>query len=89
MLTRDEILRIAEAEGYYMAEYRAPDGVVVHVWADGCITNLLETVAASAAAAERKAILSEVETGIWFDKTTEEVLAEIAAAIRARGEAQP
>ena len=36
--------------------------------------------------AEREAILSEIETGIWLDKTTEEVLAEIAAAIRARGE---
>lgn len=33
---------------------------------------------------ERNACLSEIETGIWMDKTTEEVLAEIADAIRAR-----
>ena len=33
---------------------------------------------------ERNACLAEIETGIWIDKTTEEVLAEIAEAIRAR-----
>lgn len=33
---------------------------------------------------EREACLAEIETGIWLDKTTEEVLAEIAEAIRAR-----
>ena len=33
---------------------------------------------------ERNACLAEIETGIWMDKTTEEVLAEIAEAIRAR-----
>lgn len=33
---------------------------------------------------ERNACLAEIETGIWMDKTTEEVLAEIADAIRAR-----
>lgn len=34
---------------------------------------------------EREACLAEIETGIWLDKTTEEVLADIAGAIRARG----
>lgn len=33
---------------------------------------------------ERNACLAEIETGIWMDKTTEEVLADIAGAIRAR-----
>lgn len=35
---------------------------------------------------EREACLAEIETGIWMDKTTEEVLAEIAEAIRARSD---
>ena len=34
---------------------------------------------------ERNACLAEIETGIWLDKTTEEVLADIAGSIRARG----
>lgn len=33
---------------------------------------------------ERNACLAEIETGIWMDKTTEEVLGEIAEVIRAR-----
>lgn len=33
---------------------------------------------------EREACLAEIETGIWFDKTTEEILDSIAAAIRGR-----
>lgn len=33
---------------------------------------------------EREACLAEIETGIWFDKTTEEILDLIAAAIRQR-----
>lgn len=37
-----------------------------------------------AAQQERNACLAEIETGIWMDKTTEEVLEEIAEAIRAR-----
>lgn len=37
---------------------------------------------------ERNACLSEIETGIWLDKTTEEVLADIAAAIRSRSATQ-
>lgn len=37
-----------------------------------------------AAQQERNACLAEIETGIWMDKTTEEVLADIAEAIRAR-----
>lgn len=40
--------------------------------------------AALASQQERNACLAEIETGIWMDKTTEEVLAEIAEAIRAR-----
>lgn len=37
-----------------------------------------------AAQQERNACLAEIETGIWIDKTTDEVLADIADAIRAR-----
>lgn len=43
---------------------------------------------ADAVAAEREACLAEIETGIWIDMTTDEILAAIADAIRARGEAQ-
>lgn len=39
-----------------------------------------------AAKQERNACLSEIETGIWMDKTTEDVLAEIADAIRSRSD---
>ena len=42
--------------------------------------------AALACQQERNAFLAEIETGIWMDKTTEEVLAEIANAIRARSD---
>ncbi len=45
-----------------------------------------EAALAQARAEEREALLAEVETGIWFDKSTEEVLESLAAAIRARGE---
>ena len=44
----------------------------------------LERFAALAAAHERNACLAEIETGIWLDKTTDEALADIAEAIRAR-----
>ena len=45
----------------------------------------LQRFAALVAEREREACLAEIETGIWLDKTTEEVLAEIADAIHARG----
>lgn len=35
---------------------------------------------------DREACLVEIEQGIWFDKTTSEILDSIAEAIRARGE---
>lgn len=47
--------------------------------------NFMQRFAALVAEREREACLAEIETGIWLDKTTEEVLAEIAAAIHARG----
>ena len=37
-------------------------------------------------AAEREACLAEVEQGIWFDKSKDEILASIADAIRTRGQ---
>lgn len=39
---------------------------------------------ADAVAAEREACLAEIETGIWIDMTTDEILSAIADAIRAR-----
>ena len=51
---------------------------------DGDIFDFLERFASTVAADEREACLAEVE-GIWFDKTTDEVLDSIANAIRARG----
>lgn len=44
----------------------------------------LEKFAGLSAEREREACLAEIETGIWIDKTTEEVLADIEEAIRAR-----
>ena len=35
---------------------------------------------------EREACLAEIEQGIWFDKTTSEILDSISEAIRARGQ---
>lgn len=40
---------------------------------------------AEAVTAEREACLAEIETGIWIDMTTDEILASIADSIRARG----
>ena len=42
-------------------------------------------VTAAAVARERARCLNEIECGIWIDKTTEEVLDSIAAAIRKGG----
>lgn len=47
----------------------------------------LQRFAALVARHERNACLDEIETGIWLDKTTEEVLEDIAGAIRARSAA--
>lgn len=76
MLTKEEVVRLAREAGL------GPVTISALEFRDGSLSRF----AALVAEAEREAMLSEIETGIWFDKTTEEVLAEIAAAIRARGE---
>lgn len=85
MLTRAEILSIADGEGYVTGECDYLPGTGQHVWADGNITELLEKVAATATAAEREAcakVCDDFEHQNW-DYMQGSVLC--AAAIRARG----
>ena len=77
MLTQQQIIALAVEAG--IVSVHAESG---NAWQDGYAA--LERFAALVAKQERNACLAEIETGIWMDKTTEEVLAEIAEAIRAR-----
>lgn len=72
-MTEQEVMQLARDAGCikeYWLEFNA---------------NFMQRFAALVAEREREACLAEIETGIWLDKTTEEVLAEIAAAIHTRG----
>ncbi len=82
MMTKDEIIRMAGDSWLtsFGAE-RLRDGFEVMVDIEE-----LETFVALVTAAEREACLAEIETGIWFDKNTEEILDSITSAIRTRGE---
>lgn len=77
MLTKQQIIALAVEAGLAEVTDTADSLPVEYVEA-------LAKFAALAAQQERNACLAEIETGIWMDKTTEEVLAEIAEAIRAR-----
>lgn len=94
MLTRDEILSIAESEGCYLSECDYLPGAGMHAFADGRITDLLQKVAAAAAAAEREACAEICDSHAkhfnrnelqweWSDEA-----AACADEIRARGEVQ-
>ena len=72
-MNRDDLIQMARECGYW-------SGQTVEMNDVG-----LERFAALVAAAEREACLAEIEQGVWFDKTTSEILDAIAAAIRARG----
>lgn len=74
MLTEEEIVRMAQKAGL------GPLTISALEFRDGSLSRF----AALVTEAEREACLAEIETGIWLDKTTEEVLAEIATAIRDR-----
>jgi len=75
MLTREELIHLATKAGYCPKSETLPSS----------FEGFLGRFATLVADREREACLAEIETGIWLDKTTEEVLAEIAAAIHARG----
>ena len=77
MLSQQEIIDLAVEAGLAEVTDTAESLPVEYVEALG-------KFAALACQQERNACLAEIETGIWMDNTTEEVLAEIAEAIRAR-----
>lgn len=77
-ITQQEIIALAVEAGLAEVTDTADSLPVEYVEA-------LAKFAQLAAQQERNACLAEIETGIWIDKTTDEVLAEIAAAIHARG----
>lgn len=76
-ITQQEIIALAREAGLAEVTDTADSLPVEYV-------DALAKFAMLAAQQERNACLAEIETGIWMDKTTEEVLAEIAEAIRAR-----
>lgn len=79
MLTKQQIIELAVEAGLAEVTDTADSLPAEYVEA-------LAKFARLAAQQERNGCLAEIETGIWIDKTTEEVLAELSAAIRARGE---
>lgn len=78
-MTTDEIIRLAREAGIQQRHATPTEW-----W---CWEASIERFAALVAEAEREACLAEIETGFWFDMTTEKILDAIAAAIRARGAA--
>lgn len=87
MLTRAEVIKMAKEAGFNVGSDAGGDYVAPQ-YADsvGTLERLVLAAYQAGVRDEREAMLSEIETGIWLDKTTEEVLAEIAEAIRSRGE---
>jgi hypothetical protein len=76
-MTRDEIIRMAQEA----------DLLVVTPIPDDCVFVAdLERFATLVAAAEREACANEADYWIGFDKTASQACAEIATAIRARGQ---
>lgn len=78
-ITQQQVIALAVEAG--MSELLGPTSALLN-----SEIACLHRFAAMVAQQERNACLAEIETGIWIDKTTEEVLAEIADAIRARNE---
>lgn len=74
-MTEQEIMQLARDCGIDVREPLLDVGV---------FPEILQRFASLVAERERQACLAEIETGIWIDKTTGEVLGEIADAIRAR-----
>jgi hypothetical protein len=77
-VTKEEILKMAREAGEYADQHHEKHG--------GWLDAERHQFAALVAADERESCLAEIEQGIWFGKTTEEILDSIAAAIRARGQ---
>lgn len=81
-IAKQEIIEMAIDAGFKVSKF---DGQIGGFDVD--LFDLARAIYKRGVRDERNACLAEIETGIWVDKTTEEVLAEIADAIRARGEA--
>jgi hypothetical protein len=81
-VNRDKVIELAKLAGFHF--FDAGHAPILHTvkaeYSERCFERFAELVAFN----EREACLAEVEQGIWFDKTTEEILDSIASAIRAR-----
>ncbi len=99
-MTRDDAIRMAQ-EAWLIIKAAPPTkttGDCLERFANLVIADFLERTGqyvtndasreaalAQARAEEREANLAEIETGIWVDMSTEEVLDAIATSIRNRG----
>lgn len=79
-ITKQEIIETAIDEGLCISNF---DDRIFGFDVD--LIDFARAIYARGVRDEREACLAEVETGIWLDKTTDEVLAELADTIRARG----
>lgn len=86
MLTLQQTLELAKKAGFTVGRDAGGDYVAPkYTDSIGTVQRLVQAAYAAGQAAERKAQLAEIETGIWFDQSTEEVLESLADAIRSRG----
>lgn len=87
-MSRDDIIRKAqEAYSKYMEWANRDDPWCKEHASSYYEQEAVARAAAAAAAAEREACADEADCWIGFDKTASQACVEIAAAIRARGQA--
>jgi hypothetical protein len=79
-MTHDQIIKMARTSGFHF--YDAGHAPILHTVPYEYSEMCFERFAALAAEYERERCLAEIETGIWMDMTTEQILDSIAAAIR-------
>lgn len=85
-ITQQQIIALAVEAGFTVGSIAAVDYVVSSKPYDSVaiLERFFKAAYQRGVRDERNACLAEIETGIWMDKTTEEVLGEIVEAIRAR-----
>lgn len=86
-ITQQEIIDLAVEAGFNVGSFSGIDYISPKF--DDSLASIERLVNAAyqrGVRDERNACLAEIETGIWMDKTTEDVLGEIAEAIRARSD---
>lgn len=88
MLSQQQIIALAVEAGFTVGSIAAVDYVVSSKPYDSVaiLERFFKAAYQRGVRDERNACLAEIETGIWIDKTTEEVLADIAWVIRARSD---